>query len=114
MASQNWHKNTADAIKYCRAKNIDFELILQCSYKDFLTKLGKYNKFIFLPKTPETLSRIVVEARMMGMTVIGNQNIGATKEDWFRHKGAPLIKIMKDKRSQIPAAINNIFEEGEK
>ena len=109
MASQNWHKNTADAIRYCQAKNIDFELILQCSYHDFLNKLGKHSKFIFLPKTPETLSRIVVEARMMGLTVIGNQNIGATKEDWFKYKGEQLIAIMENKRKTIPIGIRKMF-----
>ena len=110
MASQNWHKNTNDAIKYCQAKGLKPDVILSCDYEDFLKRLGSNDKFIFLPKTPETLSRIVVEARMMGMTVIANNRIGATKEDWFKLKGEDLIEIMYKKRKEIPTIIMETFK----
>jgi hypothetical protein len=61
MNSSNWHKNTSDAIKLCEAKNWKYDIISPCGYIEFLLRLGKSEKFIFLPKTPETLSRIVVE-----------------------------------------------------
>ena len=60
---------------------------------------------IFFPKTPETLSRIVVEARMMGMSVVTNNLVGATKEDWFSLKGAELIEVMKEKRESITSTV---------
>ena len=68
-----------------------------------------YEGFIFLPKTPETLSRIVVEARMMGLGIIANHNVGATKEEWFSLKGSKLIKVMREKRQEIATKIINIF-----
>ena len=46
---------------------------------------------MFFPKTPETLSRVIVESRMMGMSVITNNLVGATKEDWYALKGEELI-----------------------
>ena len=110
MASQNWHKNTQGAIRYCKLKNLDYDLILQCSYEEFLKRLGSNNKFLFLPQTPETLSRIVVEARMMGMTVLTNNQVGATKEDWFKLKGEELIAVMQNKREEIPNKIIEIFK----
>tara|TARA_Y100000593_G_scaffold83418_1_gene157147 strand:+ start:410 stop:1267 length:858 start_codon:yes stop_codon:yes gene_type:complete len=96
------HKNTAAAIGYCRYKNYEYDLIPHMATKDFLREVGKNNKLIFFPKTPETLSRITVEARMMGMSVIGNKNIGATREPWFKSKGLELIEVMKKKRKEIP------------
>ena len=60
---------------------------------------------IFFPKTPETLSRIVVEARMMGMSVVTNNLVGVTKEDWFSLKGAELIEVMKEKRESITSTV---------
>ena len=60
-----------------------------------------------MPKTPETLSRIVVEARIMGMSVVTNKLVGATKEDWFSLKGEELVDVMCLKREEIP----NILEE---
>tara|TARA_R100000995_G_C3472334_1_gene118982 strand:+ start:212 stop:1048 length:837 start_codon:yes stop_codon:yes gene_type:complete len=110
MASQNWHKNTQGAIRYCKLKNLDYDLILQCGYEEFLQRLGANNKFLFLPQTPETLSRIVVEARMMGMTVLTNGQVGATKEDWFNLKGEELIAVMQSKREEIPNKIIEIFK----
>tara|TARA_R110000823_G_scaffold114366_7_gene236631 strand:- start:228 stop:1076 length:849 start_codon:yes stop_codon:yes gene_type:complete len=107
MNSSNWHKNTSDAIKLCEAKNWKYDIISPCGYIEFLLRLGKSEKFIFLPKTPETLSRIVVEARMMGLSVITNNLVGATGEKWFSLKGEELIEVIRDKRVKIP----NIVEE---
>lgn len=102
MESNNWHKNTGDAVRLCKLKDWDYDLIPSCEYEEFLTRLGKSEKFIFLPKTPETLSRIVVEARMMGLSVVTNNMVGATKEDWFNLKGNELIETIRQKRDDIP------------
>jgi len=111
MGSSNWHKNTSDAVKLCEIKSWNYDLIPNCEYEDFLARLGKSEKFIFLPKTPETLSRIVVEARMMGLSVITNNLVGATKEDWFKLKGTELIELMIEKREQIPNLIEEVLHE---
>jgi len=111
MSSTNWHKNTADAIKLCKAKQWDYDIIAPCGYTEFLLRLGESEKFVFLPKTPETLSRIAVEARMMGLSVITNSLVGATKEDWFSLKGEELINLMIEKRKLIPNLIEELFYE---
>jgi hypothetical protein len=111
MESDNWHKNTAEAIRFCVAKEFDYELIPSCSYEEFLNKLSENKKFVFLPKTPETLSRIVVEARMMGMSVVTNNKIGATKEKWFKLKGEELIELMYDKKQEILDKVIGVFSE---
>ena len=67
MHSNTPHKNTRECVFYCEKKNIDYELISSTVYEDFLSMLSKNKKFIFLPKTPETLSRVVVEASMIGV-----------------------------------------------
>ena len=66
---------------------------------------------MFLPKTPETLSRIVVEARMMGVTTITNKNIGACYEDWFSIKGAELIEHMRNKKQEVLDKVMEIIDE---
>ena len=63
--------------------------------------LGKHKGLVFFPKTPETLSRIVVESRMMGMSVITNNMVGATSEKWYSFKGESLVDLMCEKREQI-------------
>ena len=60
---------------------------------------------MFFPKTPETLSRVIVESRMMGMSVITNNLVGATKEDWYALKGEELIEEVYKMRERIPLAV---------
>ena len=111
MNSNIGHKNTSEAIRFCQAKNLDYELIEDKNYHNFLRKLGSNEKFVFFPKTPETLSRVVVEARMMGCSTITNNLIGATKEPWFNLKGSALIEAIRKKRKEIPQRVVEVFSE---
>lgn len=101
MNSRIEHKNTADAITYCQIKNIPHVLVANPNYKQFLSDLGINIGLVFFPKTPETLSRIVAEARMMGLSIKTNNLVGATKENWFGMKGSELIDFMKNKKLDI-------------
>lgn len=109
MNSNIEHKNTADAIRYCNAKSLTYNLISSPNYKEFLTLLGSNKTFVFLPKTPETLSRVVVEARMMNMGVIVNKMIGATRESWYSLKGPPLIDKIINMRQDIKKTVIKSF-----
>ena len=105
MDSPIEHKGTREAVGYCEYKNYQYDLISSDSYEEFLSLLGKNRTLVFFPKTPETLSRIVVEARMMGMSVVVNKMIGATREEWYKQKGADLIETMRKKREAIKNAV---------
>ena len=110
MYSNIWNKNVEGSIMYCRAKGFEFEKIMPCSHKEFLTKLNKNKTLVFFPKTLETLSRIVVEARMLNCKVATNKKIGATSEEWFHLKGKCLINKMREKRLQIPEIVLKYLE----
>jgi hypothetical protein len=110
MDSSIPHKNTSEAIRYCRLKEIPYELISSNDYKDFLKKLSINDTLIFLPKTPETLSRISVEARMLGCKVVTNNLVGASSEEWFSLKGEQLISVIEKKRITIPKIVIESFE----
>lgn len=101
MESNISHKNTREAVMYCAHKKIPYSLVSNQNYETFLDQLSNNNTLIFLPKTPETLSRVVVEARMMGMSVVVNKMIGATRESWYQLKGLDLIEYMYSKRVVI-------------
>ena len=102
------HKGTKKAIYYCNKNNIDYELIADVNPINFSKKLGAHGTLAFFPETPETLSRIVVEARMMGMSTKTTKNIGAIHEEWFSKKGLDLIDYMRyNKRKEI---VNIVLE----
>ena len=105
------HKNTSDAVRYCLAKNEKYQLVSDKDYITFLNKLGKNRKFVFFPQTPETLSRVCVEARMMNMSVVLNKLVGARSEPWFALKGLELIDCMTEKRDEITNTILGVTGE---
>lgn len=101
LNSTTKHKNTKNTIFYCEKKGFNYNLISSNNYEKFLDLLSNNQKFIFLPQTPETLSRVVVEARMMGVKVITNKRVGACYEDWFKLKGEELIDHMTQKKQEV-------------
>ena len=110
LNSPTLHKNTRNTVFYCEKKKYNYSLIASSNYQEFLSLMSNNDKFIFMPKTPETLSRVVVEARMMGIKTITSNNIGAVHEPWFKLKGQDLIKIMLNKRKEIPTKVMEIFD----
>jgi hypothetical protein len=105
MYSNIPNKNLEGCIMYCKVKGLKVDKIMPCEHQEFLTRLNKNKSLVFFPKTLETLSRIVVEARMLDCKVVTNSKIGATSEGWFKLKGQPLIDKMREKRIQIPAIV---------
>ena len=101
MNSSIEHKNTYQSVIYCKHKQIPYKLIDPAPHQEFLNNLSDNSKLVFFPKSPETLSRIVVEARMMNMGVTTNSKVGAVSEDWFNKKGEKLIDIMENKKIEI-------------
>ena len=101
MVSPFGHKNTIGAISYCVEKGFDYKLIENMPYYPFLEELGKCTAFVFFPQTPETLSRVVVEARMMGLNTHSSKLVGAMNEEWISLKGGALIDFMINKRTYI-------------
>jgi hypothetical protein len=109
LKSNTWHKNTSETSFYCRKKGYDYDLISSSDYHEFLLLLSNNDKFIFLPKTPETLSRVTVEARMLGTKTITNKNVGASYEHWYGLKKLDLINYMRERRVLIPNLIMEKF-----
>lgn len=102
MYSNIPNKNVEGSLLYCKFKKLNSEKIMPCSHKEFLMKINKNKSLVFFPKTLETLSRIVIEARMLNCKIITNKKIGATSEDWFTMKGKELIDEMRKRRDTIP------------
>tara|TARA_R100001510_G_C7646994_1_gene204326 strand:- start:331 stop:1167 length:837 start_codon:yes stop_codon:yes gene_type:complete len=110
MDSNIPHKNTKKAVAFCKHKGYEYDLIKSQNYKQFLNRLTDNKKLVFFPETPETLSRIVVEARMSGMDTITTKNIGAIGENWFNMKGKELIYTMQTKRHLIRNKVLDFLE----
>tara|TARA_R110000824_G_scaffold177610_9_gene357095 strand:+ start:1159 stop:2751 length:1593 start_codon:yes stop_codon:yes gene_type:complete len=111
MNSQNGIKNTEGAINYCAENGINYKLLGPASPRQFLEQVSECEGFVFFPKVLETLSRIVIEARMLNCKILTNDLIGAASEDWFSLKGRPLIKHMREKREEIVDLFVDTFKQ---
>lgn len=104
------NKGTKQAIKFCENKNIEYELIADKNYYNFLKKISANEKLIFLPTIPETFSRISVEAKMMGCKVITNGYVGAKYESWFQSSPEKIIEEMHGAKNRIVNTVLEILE----
>ncbi len=107
--SNNPIKCTALARAYCFKNSLEEDLIGPLPYREFLSRLTDNKYFVFFPQTLETLGRVVVEARMSGMTVLSNKKVGALSESWFKLKGKDLIQVMREKRKTIPEKVLEVL-----
>ena len=94
-------KGVPESIKFCIENGFDYELIDDKDYHSFLLKLSKNAGLSFLPLTPETFSRVVIESKMMRIKVFTSDMIGASYEPWFDKMGEDLIAVMKAKKEEI-------------
>ncbi len=94
-------KGVKEAVKYCGQNRFNFDIIEDENYESFLRKLAQYSKLVFFPTTPETFSRIVIEAKMMGLEIVSNDLIGALREKWNTLNGAELAETMKSKKREL-------------
>lgn len=103
------HKNTLGAEYFCKKNSITYEIISPDIPNQFYKNLSKNKHLIFFPKTPETLSRVAVESRMMNISLKTNNLVGATGEPWFKMKGEELINYIYEKKADILRTVENAF-----
>jgi len=56
--------------------------------------MSKFSGLVFIPKARETLCRLVVEAKCLGLEVITTKNYGASKSDWFYFDREKLLNYL--------------------
>jgi len=105
LDSPNWIKNKDGAIKFCEANNIDYILIGDPNWDRFMDRLSHFSTLVFFPLAGETLCRLVVEARCIGLNVITTKNYGATLSSWYKHRGTDLLQILTVQSSKNLEAI---------
>lgn len=113
LDDDSWVKGKNASIQFCDRYQIAYDLIPKQEYFNFLTSLSRYSLYVFFPQTPETLSRVTLEAKMMNLSVITNEFTGAYHEDFYSLSGKGLIKKMWDKRDDILDIIEEQLKDGE-
>jgi hypothetical protein len=107
--SPNPIKGTAIARAFCEQKGLSYESIPSSSFEDFISKLSRAKNLIFFPTSHESCCRLLVEARMLGCSVMTNDKAGASYEDWFKLSGSELIDYMKEKKKEIAKKVIEVL-----
>ena len=94
------HKNTTGAVNEANTRGLKYKLVGSVGYETFLKEISGCEGIIFMPLLAESLSRILVEARMCSCKIITNGLCGANKEEWFSLKGKDLVDYMRNKQPQ--------------
>lgn len=111
MKSDNPIKNMERSIKHCEENNLDYKVIGECDFNEFIEEMSQCRNFIFFPTVLETCCRVIVEARMVNCGIKTNGLIGAASEDWFKLKGQELIDFSRENNKKIVDKIENLLSE---
>ena len=103
-------KNTAYNARFCERHGIDYDLIEAKPYIEFLETMAQYKAFVYFPGWMETLNRMAVECRMMGVGVVTDDLLGAASEEWFNLEGEQLTNLMRRRRHEIANTVLQVFE----
>lgn len=97
------------SIEFCKKVHLKYELLLKTDHHSFLKNLSKYSTYVFFPRSPETLSRVSIEARLMGLSVITSDYTAAVHESFFDYESNRMIQYIKDKPKQILKLITDVL-----
>jgi len=103
-------KGVKESIEYCKNNNLEYEIISSKSNLEFINMLSQFSSLCFLPNTPETLCRVIVEAKMMGLEIITNDLVGAKHEPWFELEGEDLCEYFFNFKIESLKSISSIIE----
>jgi hypothetical protein len=81
-----WHteaKGIKESVEYAQKNKIDYDLISTKSHDQMLELLSEYSGIIFLPIIEDTCPRVTIEAKLLGLDVITNNNSQHTTEEWW-------------------------------
>lgn len=95
LGSGSWIKGVEETQKWCNLKKMQYEPIPNLPYQQFLEKLSQYEGFIFLPLDKDTCPRVTLEARVMGLNVMTNENVLHKSEDWWAASAEDCEKYLR-------------------
>lgn len=95
IKGNNTNKGQDLSEEYCLSNNIDYDIISSQTTLELYDKLCEYESLVFFPRTPETFSRVFLEAKLAGCKVITNRLVGALGEDYNWGSTQDIISQLK-------------------
>lgn len=103
-----WQKGLKESIDFCEKDGIPYEILPKLNYEEFIENLSKYKGLVFLPNGGDTAPRITIEAQLLGLDLIINENVEHHNETWFRAERDSIISHMDFIKNKFLEKINEI------
>jgi hypothetical protein len=100
--TDNIWKGTREAVQFCKAANVQYDLLAKQPMFEFYQTLAGYPVLVYFPIVKESFCRLVVEAKAMNCNILTSKTYGAAKEPWFNLYGKAMTKFL------VNATTNNI------
>jgi len=84
LGSENWIKGTEDAVNWCKQTGTKHVVLPPMPYKDFITTLSRFYGLVFVPRDSDTAPRVTIEAKLLGLDMVINNNVLQRNEKWFQ------------------------------
>tara|TARA_B100000902_G_C27307181_1_gene916199 strand:+ start:1107 stop:1988 length:882 start_codon:yes stop_codon:yes gene_type:complete len=108
---QGWHseaKGVKKSINYAVTKNLDYDLFKTDTHDEMLDKLSGYKGLIFLPIIEDTCPRVTIEAKLMGLEVITNENSQHTTESWWNYSLDEIENYLRERPNLLHQELINL------
>ena len=94
-------KRSDKAIAICNNKKLQFDVLDHQTYEDFIATLSQYSGIAFFSHAFESCCRLLIEARVLNLSILTDNRNGCTYEPWFReYKGRDLLQFLEKKTLQ--------------
>lgn len=101
LSGGSWIKNQKGCEEFCNNNKIKYELVGNLPYQVFLDKLSEYEGLVFLPAGFDTAPRIVIEAKIMGLSLYLNNFVQHQDEKWFTGSITDIIDHLKTREKVL-------------
>jgi hypothetical protein len=101
LRSDSWIKGTQQSLQAAIAANKQYELIGSISYDEMLQRLMRSAGIVYTPPGGDTCPRYVIEAQLLGVGIVCNDNVMHLGEPWAQSTGEELAANLRMKRKQL-------------
>lgn len=99
-----WKKSVA----LCEKQGIEYDILEKQEYSKFIRSLSEYKGIVFFSHAFESCCRLLIEARILNLSIITDDKNGCTYEEWFKnHKGRDLLEVVTHKTSETMMTISD-------
>jgi hypothetical protein len=100
-------KGVKEAKDFCEANNFKFDVLPNQDYEKHIETLSYYKGLIFTPVIHDTCPRCIIEARLLNLEVICNNNCQHIYEFWWKDKSKTL-DYLKERPNYFWSIIDTI------